>query len=54
MAPIRYRFVSMNCAWFWRLRLGGQPTFGLGGGGEKLTWGLLMTPSDIEAVAEAK
>ena len=33
---------------------GSEPTFGLGGGGEKLTWGLLMTPSDIDAVAEAK
>ena len=28
-------------------------TLGLGGGGEKLTLGLLMTPSDSDAVAEA-
>ena len=44
-----------GCTAHWRCRLrGGWPTFGLGGGGEKLTCGLLMTPSDIEAVAEAK
>ncbi len=31
-----------------------EHTFGLGGGGEKLTWGLLITPSDMDAVAKAK
>lgn len=36
------------------LQVSGVRTLGLGGGGEKLTLGLLMTPSDREAVAEAK
>ena len=38
----------------WQRQKGMEHTFGLGGGGEKLTWGLLITPSDMDAVAEAK
>lgn len=49
---LKYRIGDFTPAWQWQK--GMEHTFGLGGGGEKLTWGLLITPSDMDAVAKAK